>query len=125
MALPVFFKEYAKNVQAISEALQLLVKDVFPEAEEIFNPGWKNISYGNGKSRADKDLIVYIAPFKDSVNLGFYRGVNLPDPEQLLKGTGKQMRHVKLKTKQQLTSDAILNLLLAAKNESQINNTSN
>jgi hypothetical protein len=54
MALPVFFKEYSKDVQSISEALQLLVKDIFPDAEEIFNPGWKNISYGNGKSRADK-----------------------------------------------------------------------
>ncbi len=125
MTLPAFFLVYNPTVQAICKSLQKLVKEVFPEAEEIFNPGWKNISYGNGKSRAEKDLIVYIAPFKDSVNLGFYRGVSLPDPEQLLKGTGKQMRHVKLKSELQTENDSIRNLLLAAKKESLTTNSSN
>ena len=30
------------------------------------------------------------------VNLGFWRGVELPDPRKLLRGTGKKMRHIKL-----------------------------
>jgi hypothetical protein len=38
----------------------------------------------------------YMKAFKNSVNLGFWRGVELEDPEGLLLGTGEEMRHVKL-----------------------------
>ncbi len=38
----------------------------------------------------------YIKAFKNSVNFGFWRGVDLDDPHQLLEGTGEKMRHVKL-----------------------------
>ena len=39
----------------------------------------------------------YTGAFKAHVNLGFFHGVDLPDPHGLLEGTGKRMRHVKLK----------------------------
>ncbi len=38
----------------------------------------------------------YVNQFKAHVNLGFFCGVDLPDPAHLLQGTGKRMRHVKL-----------------------------
>jgi len=31
------------------------------------------------------------------VNVGFFQGAALPDPARLLQGTGKFMRHVKLR----------------------------
>jgi hypothetical protein len=34
--------------------------------------------------------------FKNSVNFGFWRGIDLDDPQGLLQGTGEKMRHVKL-----------------------------
>lgn len=39
----------------------------------------------------------YVNVFAAHVNLGFFQGAALQDPEQLLLGTGKLMRHVKLK----------------------------
>lgn len=38
----------------------------------------------------------YMKAFKNSLNLGFWRGVELEDPKGLLEGTGEKMRHVKL-----------------------------
>jgi len=38
----------------------------------------------------------YVDAFKDHVNVGFFRGADLPDAGGLLQGTGKSMRHVKL-----------------------------
>lgn len=38
----------------------------------------------------------YVNAFKDHVNVGFFRGAEIPDPAGLLEGTGKFMRHVKL-----------------------------
>ena len=39
----------------------------------------------------------YVNVFKSHVNVGFFQGAGLPDPAKLLQGTGKFMRHVKLK----------------------------
>ena len=85
--------------------------------EEIVFEGWRNISYGTGQSHTDKDLLIYIAPFKDSVNLGFYRGANLPDGKNLLKGTGKLLRHLKIKSMRDHEPDDIRQLITEAKNE--------
>src|SRR3954462_13034628 len=38
----------------------------------------------------------YVNAFTAHVNVGFFRGVDIPDPNGLLEGTGKVMRHVKL-----------------------------
>ena len=38
----------------------------------------------------------YIKAFKNAVNFGFWRGVDIEDPDGLLEGSGDKMRHVKL-----------------------------
>jgi hypothetical protein len=57
---------------------------------------------------------VYIAPFKAHVNLGFFQGADLPDPAALLEGTGKGLRHVKLKTLDALGQPSVIALIQAA-----------
>jgi hypothetical protein len=39
----------------------------------------------------------YVNAFTSHVNVGFFQGASLPDPARLLQGTGRRMRHVKLK----------------------------
>ena len=39
----------------------------------------------------------YVNVFKSHVNVGFYLGALLDDPKHLLEGSGKRMRHVKLR----------------------------
>jgi hypothetical protein len=48
----------------------------------------------------------YLKAHKNSVNFGFWRGVELEDPEGLLQGTGQKMRHVKLKEKMDIDRPA-------------------
>ncbi|MFC5490044.1 DUF1801 domain-containing protein [Dokdonella soli] len=55
----------------------------------------------------------YVDAFKDHVNVGFFRGAELPDANGLLEGTGKTMRHVKLRPGQKI-DDAALNKLIHA-----------
>ena len=40
--------------------------------------------------------ICYIAPHNDYVRLGFFNGATMPDPDNLLEGTGKKLRHIKI-----------------------------
>jgi hypothetical protein len=39
----------------------------------------------------------YVNVFTSHVNVGFFHGAELPDPARLLQGSGKFMRHVKLR----------------------------
>ena len=56
----------------------------------------------------------YVNSFKSHVNVGFFYGAALEDPAGLLEGSGKHMRHVKLKPGLELNSAALRNLIDAA-----------
>ncbi|MHC5209893.1 MAG: DUF1801 domain-containing protein [Planctomycetota bacterium] len=56
----------------------------------------------------------YVAAFTHHVNVGFFRGAELADPAHLLEGTGKFMRHVKLRPGSDIDSAALLALVEAA-----------
>jgi hypothetical protein len=56
----------------------------------------------------------YVNSFKNHVNVGFFYGAALKDPAGLLEGSGKRMRHVKLKLGPELNSAALHRLIDAA-----------
>lgn len=56
----------------------------------------------------------YVNAFKSHVNVGFFRGATLKDPAGLLEGSGKRMRHVKLRPDRQVDAAALSNLIHAA-----------
>lgn len=56
----------------------------------------------------------YVNAFTAHVNVGFFIGALLPDPSGLLEGSGKRMRHVKLKPGRDVDSDALRALIKAA-----------
>ena len=56
----------------------------------------------------------YVNVFSAHVNVGFFHGAALPDPTALLEGTGKSMRHVKLKPGHVVDAHALEGLVTAA-----------
>src|SRR5436189_3627281 len=56
----------------------------------------------------------YVNAFKDHVNVGFFRGAEIADPEGLLEGTGKFMRHVKLRPEGDVNAAALIKLIETA-----------
>jgi hypothetical protein len=56
----------------------------------------------------------YVNAFTHHVNVGFFLGPELEDPKHLLEGTGKFMRHVKLRPGQTVDSMALQRLVAAA-----------
>ena len=56
----------------------------------------------------------YVDAFTAHVNVGFFDGAELADPTGLLEGTGKFMRHVKLKPGQNIDSRALTSLIESA-----------
>jgi hypothetical protein len=56
----------------------------------------------------------YVNVFTSHVNVGFFHGAALPDPAHLLQGTGKSMRHVKLRPGTPTNTAAVSRLIKAA-----------
>ncbi len=78
-----------------------LIEEVDPPANMLaysFGPGYKG-------------SICSIIPSKKEIKLGFYKGDELPDPEQLLEGTGKVHRYVVIRSAQDLKRPALRSLL--------------
>jgi len=59
----------------------------------------------------------YVNAFKQHVNVGFFFGAFLDDPKGLLQGTGKRMRHVKLRPGEPVDAVALSALIQAAYND--------
>lgn len=90
----VWIGKYVKNagkLAGVAKAIRSLVKKTVPGCEEYVNP-WKIPSFDlNGP------LCFYMVA-KDHVIFGFLRATALRDPGKLLEGTGKYVRHVKLRS---------------------------
>ncbi len=86
--------EYIKNApeqqRELMQSLRKLIHDSVPGVTEEFK--WSRPVF-----RAAKD-IAYFKTAKAYLTLGFFDFQKLEDPEGRLEGTGKDMRHIKLKT---------------------------
>lgn len=104
---------HAPQVRAIARSLRKLIGEIDPEGIEIPRPSENHASYSVS---SDNTIAVYgyICPLQDYVRLGFYFGGSVPDPEKLLVGTGKRLRHVKLYSVQAARRPAVRALLEAA-----------
>lgn len=62
----------------------------------------------------------YVAAYSSHVNVGFFQGATLPDPAGLLQGSGRFMRHVKLRPGEAVDEGALSALIAAAYRDVQV-----
>jgi hypothetical protein len=84
-----------------------------PNVVEVPWPRQRVIGYGVGPKKMSEHYC-YIGVYKDHVNLGFNYGAELPDPEGLLQGSGKLLRHVKIADPEDLSNSALRRLVEVA-----------
>jgi hypothetical protein len=90
-----------------------LILKVLPRAHEVVWERQKTAGYGTGPKKMSEHFC-WLLFGEQHVALGFYYGTELPDPAGLLTGTGKLMRHVKIKSGADLQDPALLALVRAA-----------
>ena len=73
--------------RAAASRLRRMVREVDPDLREA-------MKWGNPVYSLESDVI-YIADQRQYVQLGFFAGADMPDPHELIEGTGKGMRHIK------------------------------
>ena len=107
-----FLAGYSPAVCEIALQLRETILKTVPNADEKVYQGWNSIGYSYGGGM--KAQFCAIGPLKDRVNLYFNRGAALADPAELLEGTGKNMRHVKVRTTKEAQTKALKSLIKAA-----------
>jgi len=106
----------SEQVKEIAERLRALIIEVYPGVVEVPWPKQKIIGYGVGPKKMSQHFC-YIGAFKAHVNLGFYYGAELADPMVLLEGTGKKLRHIKVKSSDEVDNPALREILEASLEE--------
>lgn len=106
-------------LHSIALRLREIILSLDPNACEVVRLGDKASTFGIGPKKMSEGY-VYILPYKNWVNLGFYRGAHLADPEALLEGTGKNMRHIKIKSIEDVNNPKLKALIKAAKQEREL-----
>ena len=69
---------------------------------------------GHPTACVDDAAFGYVNAFTAHVNVGFFRGAEIADPHGILEGTGKFMRHVKLRPDQDVDAAALTELIETA-----------
>src|SRR6187431_3272134 len=85
------------DLAAIARRLRAMIRAVDGSTVETVRLGDNAATYGVGPKKMT-DGYAYIMPMRGYVNLGFYQGAALADPGRLLEGTGKSLRHVKIRS---------------------------
>ena len=97
-ALIKFLKPYDREVQKLALQLRALVLEEMAPCYENIYDAYSAVAIGYGTSDRLRDGIFHVAVYSKHVNLGFNDGATLDDPKGILQGTGNQIRHVTIKT---------------------------
>ncbi len=100
-------KEHAGELGAIARRWFEAMRKCGDEVRELLHDGCPVACLGDAP-------FGYVNVFTSHVNVGFFHGAALPDPARLLQGTGKFMRHVKLRPETTTNSAALGRLIEAA-----------
>ena len=107
-----FLSQYSDEVFSNAIRLRQLIFGNLPDVKEQLDLPAKMIAYCYGQKY--NELVCVLIPSKKGLKLGFYRGIDLPDPDNLLKGTGKLSRYAEIMCAEDIRTKALTRLLKEA-----------
>jgi hypothetical protein len=106
-ALIKFLKPYDREIRDLTLQLrEVVLEEMAPCYENIYD-AYSAVAIGYGTSDRLKDGIFHIAVYSKHVNLGFNDGATLADPKGILQGDGNHIRHITIKTAEDIERPAL------------------
>ena len=106
-AVEVWMREHSGELGAIAQRWFEVMRDCGRDVRELVHDGAPTACIGDA-------AFAYVNAFKDHVNVGFFLGAQLVDPDGLLEGNGKFMRHVKLRPEREVNAGSLMKLIETA-----------
>jgi hypothetical protein len=100
-------REHSGELGKIAQRWFQVMRGCGEDVRELLHDGHPTACVGDA-------AFAYVNAFNAHVNVGFFRGAEIPDPEGLLEGTGKFMRHVKLRPERDVDTTALVKLVETA-----------
>ena len=99
LQLAEFIAKFTPEVAALAEAVLARMRKRFPTAIQMVYDNYNFLVIGFSPTERPSQAIFSIALFARGVSLCFLQAAPaIPDPEKLLKGSGKKVRHIRLET---------------------------
>jgi hypothetical protein len=106
-AIDVWMHGHSGELGAIAQRWFEVMRGCGDDVRELLHDGHPTACVGDA-------AFAYVNAFTAHVNVGFFRGAEIADPEGLLEGTGKFMRHVKLRPERAVDATALVTLIKTA-----------
>ena len=103
-AVDAWMDDHADELGAIARRWFDVLRDCGDDVRELLHDGHPTACIGEA-------AFAYVNAFTAHVNVGFFLGAELPDPDGLLEGAGKFMRHVKLRPGEDVDAEALSTLI--------------
>jgi hypothetical protein len=114
-----FLKRFDPAIRELAlAAREVVLRVLAPSNESILDVYVLAMNYGF--SERMKDQVVYVGVYAKHINLAFYRGAQMDDPEDVLEGNGKQLRHIKIRSLADLGTPVIRDYLRRAAPDSSV-----
>ena len=111
-AIDVWMDKQSGELGVIARRWFEVIRNCGADVRELLHDGHPTACVGDA-------AFAYVNAFSAHVNVGFFRGAELADPGGLLAGTGKFMRHVKLRLQCDVDAAALANLIETAYTDMQ------
>ena len=106
-AIEAWMRDHAGELGALAQHWFGVMRNCGDDVREILHDGHPTACVTDA-------AFAYVNAFKAHVNVGFFRGAEIADPNGLLEGTGKFMRHVKLRPEREVDAKALKRLIETA-----------
>ena len=106
-AIAIWMTEHPGELGALARRWFDVMRQCGDDVREILHDG-------HPTACATDAAFAYVDAFTAHVNVGFYRGAELADPDRLLQGAGRFMRHVKLRPESDTDAAALTTLIETA-----------
>jgi hypothetical protein len=112
-------RKHDATVVDLALGLRSIVLEAAPSANETVYDAGYTISDAFSFSDRWQDSFCMVTVYSKHVNLMFTHGARLSDPKRQLRGSGKQIRHLQVRTREDLDSEVLHHFLAAAIAQSQ------
>jgi hypothetical protein len=109
-----FIAKYTPAVGALARAALAKMRKRLPGAVQMMYDNYNALVVGLGPAARASDAVFSIVLYPRWVTLFFLNGATLPDCHKLLKGAGKQVRHIVLEDAATLDQPAVQALIALA-----------
>ena len=109
-----FLAPFESRITKLALATRKLVLEEAPDSIELIYDAYNAVATGFGFTGRPSECFIHIAVYAKWVNLGFHRGSELEDPEGVLQGTGRLVRHIRIAELTDLEKPAVRAFVRAA-----------